>query len=136
MIVRLHSILKISKIINLQLLFLFPSVCEVGDEIVRINGYSISSCTHEEVINLIRTKKIVSIKVRRKHHKKSPLSPMIAVNGLLAVCRNLIKCFSFSDIGMIPVKRYWLFIWKQIHFCTASSLPRICVWLWKSVKAD
>lgn len=39
---------------------------EVGDEIVRINGYSISSCTHEEVINLIRTKKIVSIKVRRK----------------------------------------------------------------------
>ncbi|KAM6073852.1 harmonin isoform 1-T1 [Chlamydotis macqueenii] len=37
---------------------------QVGDEIVRINGYSIASCTHEEVINLIRTKKIVSIKVR------------------------------------------------------------------------
>lgn len=39
---------------------------QVGDEIVRINGYSISSCTHEEVINLIRTKKTVSIKVRRE----------------------------------------------------------------------
>ncbi|XP_058161649.1 harmonin isoform X5 [Dasypus novemcinctus] len=37
---------------------------QVGDEIVRINGYSISSCTHEEVINLIHTKKTVSIKVR------------------------------------------------------------------------
>ncbi|KAM6172199.1 harmonin isoform 3-T3 [Erethizon dorsatum] len=37
---------------------------QVGDEIVRINGYSISSCTHEEVINLIQTKKTVSIKVR------------------------------------------------------------------------
>ncbi|XP_057225263.1 harmonin [Malurus melanocephalus] len=37
---------------------------QVGDEIVRINGYSISSCTHEEVINLIRTKKVVSVKVR------------------------------------------------------------------------
>nr|XP_014340768.1 PREDICTED: harmonin isoform X8 [Latimeria chalumnae] len=37
---------------------------QVGDEIVRINGYSISSCTHEEVINLIRTKKTVSLKVR------------------------------------------------------------------------
>lgn len=37
---------------------------QVGDEIVRINGYSITSCTHEEVINLIRTKKTVSIKVR------------------------------------------------------------------------
>ncbi|XP_063800172.1 harmonin isoform X8 [Pseudophryne corroboree] len=37
---------------------------QIGDEVVRINGYSISSCTHEEVINLIRTKKIVSIKVR------------------------------------------------------------------------
>ncbi|XP_019661418.1 harmonin isoform X2 [Ailuropoda melanoleuca] len=37
---------------------------QVGDEIVRINGYSISACTHEEVINLIRTKKTVSIKVR------------------------------------------------------------------------
>ncbi|XP_051546154.1 harmonin-like isoform X2 [Myxocyprinus asiaticus] len=37
---------------------------QVGDEIVRINGYSISSCIHEEVINLIKTKKIVSLKVR------------------------------------------------------------------------
>ncbi|XP_069037800.1 harmonin isoform X2 [Lepisosteus oculatus] len=37
---------------------------QVGDEIVRINGYSISSCIHEEVINLIRTKKTVSLKVR------------------------------------------------------------------------
>ncbi|KAG8524286.1 Harmonin [Galemys pyrenaicus] len=37
---------------------------QVGDEIVRINGYSISHCTHEEVINLIRTKKTVSVKVR------------------------------------------------------------------------
>lgn len=46
---------------------LFPlSVAKVGDEIVRINGYSISSCTHEEVINLIRAKKTVSIKVRRE----------------------------------------------------------------------
>ncbi|KAG2462555.1 USH1C protein, partial [Polypterus senegalus] len=38
---------------------------QVGDEIVRINGYSISSCIHEEVVNLIRTKKTVSLKVRR-----------------------------------------------------------------------
>uniref|UniRef100_A0AAQ5XH76 Harmonin n=1 Tax=Amphiprion ocellaris TaxID=80972 RepID=A0AAQ5XH76_AMPOC len=38
---------------------------QVGDEIVRINGYSISSCIHEEVISLIKTKKIVSLKVRR-----------------------------------------------------------------------
>ncbi|XP_059508005.1 harmonin isoform X1 [Stegostoma tigrinum] len=37
---------------------------QLGDEIVRINGYSIASCTHEEVINLIRTKKTVSLKVR------------------------------------------------------------------------
>uniref|UniRef100_A0A8C3GCJ6 Harmonin n=1 Tax=Cyclopterus lumpus TaxID=8103 RepID=A0A8C3GCJ6_CYCLU len=37
---------------------------QVGDEIVRINGYSISSCIHEEVISLIKTKKIVSFKVR------------------------------------------------------------------------
>ncbi|XP_038620222.1 harmonin [Tachyglossus aculeatus] len=52
---------------------------KVGDEIVRINGYSISSCTHEEIINLIRTKKIVSIKVRHigmipvKHSPEEPL---------------------------------------------------------------
>ncbi|XP_028441130.1 harmonin isoform X1 [Perca flavescens] len=37
---------------------------QVGDEIVRINGYSISSCIHEEVVSLIKTKKIVSLKVR------------------------------------------------------------------------
>ncbi|XP_069821083.1 harmonin isoform X1 [Dendropsophus ebraccatus] len=37
---------------------------QIGDEVVRINGYSIGACTHEEVINLIRTRKIVSIKVR------------------------------------------------------------------------
>lgn len=39
---------------------------QIGDEIVRINGYSIASCIHEEVISLIRTKKTVSLKVRRK----------------------------------------------------------------------
>ncbi|XP_058702955.1 harmonin isoform X1 [Poecile atricapillus] len=52
---------------------------QVGDEIVRINGYSISSCTHEEVINLIRTKKIVSIKVRHVGMipvKSSPDEPL------------------------------------------------------------
>ncbi|KAJ7997622.1 hypothetical protein DPEC_G00214040 [Dallia pectoralis] len=38
---------------------------QIGDEIVRINGYSISSCIHEEVINLIKTKRIVSLKVRQ-----------------------------------------------------------------------
>uniref|UniRef100_A0A3B3CUM5 Harmonin n=1 Tax=Oryzias melastigma TaxID=30732 RepID=A0A3B3CUM5_ORYME len=37
---------------------------QVGDEIVRINGYSISSCIHEEVISLIKTTKTVSLKVR------------------------------------------------------------------------
>lgn len=44
----------------------------MGDEIVRINGYSISSCIHEEVINLIKTKKIVSLKVRRKLNEIHP----------------------------------------------------------------
>ncbi len=47
----------------------FTVFSQVGDEIVRINGYSISSCIHEEVINLIKTKKIVSLKVRRKIFK-------------------------------------------------------------------
>lgn len=42
------------------------SCSQVGDEIVRINGYSISSCIHEEIISLIKTKKIVSLKVRRE----------------------------------------------------------------------
>uniref|UniRef100_A0A3Q3X976 PDZ domain-containing protein n=1 Tax=Mola mola TaxID=94237 RepID=A0A3Q3X976_MOLML len=37
---------------------------QVGDEIVRINGYSISSCIHEEVISLIKINKTVSLKVR------------------------------------------------------------------------
>ncbi|XP_013917165.1 PREDICTED: harmonin isoform X3 [Thamnophis sirtalis] len=52
---------------------------QMGDEIVRINGYSISSCTHEEVINLIRTKKTVSIKVRHVGMipvKSSPDEPL------------------------------------------------------------
>ncbi|XP_066524213.1 harmonin isoform X2 [Hoplias malabaricus] len=37
---------------------------QVGDEIVRINGFSISSCIHEEIISLIKAKKTVSLKVR------------------------------------------------------------------------
>ncbi|CAB1323519.1 unnamed protein product [Coregonus sp. 'balchen'] len=45
---------------------------QMGDEIVRINGYAISSCIHEEVINLIKTKKIVSLKVRRKLNEIHP----------------------------------------------------------------
>uniref|UniRef100_H3CME4 Harmonin n=1 Tax=Tetraodon nigroviridis TaxID=99883 RepID=H3CME4_TETNG len=52
---------------------------QVGDEIVRINGYSISSCIHEEVISLIKTKKIVSLKVRHVGMipaKSSPDQPL------------------------------------------------------------
>nr|XP_046251018.1 harmonin isoform X1 [Scatophagus argus] len=52
---------------------------QVGDEIVRINGYSISSCIHEEVISLIKTKKIVSLKVRHVGMipvKSSPDEPL------------------------------------------------------------
>ncbi|XP_033910121.1 harmonin-like isoform X2 [Acipenser ruthenus] len=52
---------------------------QVGDEIIRINGYSISSCIHEEVINLIRTKKTVSLKVRHVGMipvKSSPGDPL------------------------------------------------------------
>uniref|UniRef100_A0A669C5B8 Harmonin n=1 Tax=Oreochromis niloticus TaxID=8128 RepID=A0A669C5B8_ORENI len=44
---------------------------QVGDEIVRINGYSISSCIHEEVISLIKTKNVVSLKVRLFSHFSS-----------------------------------------------------------------
>ncbi|KAM7396454.1 hypothetical protein PAMP_019491 [Pampus punctatissimus] len=66
---------------------------QVGDEIVRINGYSISSCIHEEVISLIKTKKIVSLKVRQ----------------MISVCRNhnvLIAYFSSSSDE--PLK--WQFV--------------------------
>ncbi|XP_058263384.1 harmonin isoform X2 [Hemibagrus wyckioides] len=52
---------------------------QVGDEIVRINGYSISSCIHEEIISLIKTKKTVSLKVRHVGMipvKSSPDDPL------------------------------------------------------------
>ncbi|KAK2834356.1 hypothetical protein Q7C36_015057 [Tachysurus vachellii] len=52
---------------------------QVGDEIVRINGYSISSCIHEEIISLIKTKKTVSLKVRHVGMipvKRSPDEPL------------------------------------------------------------
>ncbi|MEQ2189778.1 hypothetical protein GOODEAATRI_028873, partial [Goodea atripinnis] len=48
----------------------------VGDEIVRINGYSISSCIHEEVISLIKTKKIVSLK-----EKRSSVAGLASIGG-------------------------------------------------------
>uniref|UniRef100_A0A3Q3JWD5 PDZ domain-containing protein n=1 Tax=Monopterus albus TaxID=43700 RepID=A0A3Q3JWD5_MONAL len=47
---------------------------QVGDEIVRINGYSISSCIHEEVISLIKTKNNVSLKVRRTSNAATVIS--------------------------------------------------------------
>uniref|UniRef100_A0A3Q3KSK2 Harmonin n=1 Tax=Mastacembelus armatus TaxID=205130 RepID=A0A3Q3KSK2_9TELE len=49
---------------------------QVGDEIVRINGYSILSCIHEEVISLIKTKNIVSLKVRRMSDIKNSNEPL------------------------------------------------------------
>uniref|UniRef100_A0A672QM09 Harmonin-like n=1 Tax=Sinocyclocheilus grahami TaxID=75366 RepID=A0A672QM09_SINGR len=69
---------------------------QVGDEIVRINGYSISSCVHEEVINLIKTKKTVSLKVRRK---LPPLPWQRAVNLSSSVlCPSpSILCLTVSD---------------------------------------
>ena len=44
------------------------SSLKVGEEKVSINGYNISCCIHEEVININKTKKTVSLKVRRKSH--------------------------------------------------------------------
>uniref|UniRef100_A0A665UJ83 Harmonin n=1 Tax=Echeneis naucrates TaxID=173247 RepID=A0A665UJ83_ECHNA len=55
---------------------------QVGDEIVRINGYSISSCIHEEIISLIKTKKIVSLKVR--HVGMIPVKSRMTAGGLLS----------------------------------------------------
>uniref|UniRef100_A0A4W5R866 Usher syndrome 1C n=1 Tax=Hucho hucho TaxID=62062 RepID=A0A4W5R866_9TELE len=52
------------------------SAPEQGNEIVRINGYSISSCIHEEVINLIKTKKTVSLKVRFLFFSSSTEEPL------------------------------------------------------------
>ncbi|CAM9105514.1 unnamed protein product, partial [Lampetra fluviatilis] len=37
---------------------------QVGDEVVRVNGFSVSCCTHEEVLSLVRARRSVALKVR------------------------------------------------------------------------
>lgn len=76
---------------------------QVGDEIVRINGYSISSCIHEEVISLIKTKKTVSLKVRRT----SIFLYTQQIQKKTEFCITyFLHPFDFcADVGMIPVKR-------------------------------
>uniref|UniRef100_A0A4W5KM50 Usher syndrome 1C n=1 Tax=Hucho hucho TaxID=62062 RepID=A0A4W5KM50_9TELE len=81
---------------------------QMGDEIVRINGYAISSCIHEEVINLIKTKKIVSLKVRRKlneiHTIQYTHSSLCQIQkGILITYFNF-DPFVCAEVGMIPVK--------------------------------
>ena len=39
-------------------------IMQVGDEIVRINGLILSESTHEEVVNLIRLKKTLTLTLR------------------------------------------------------------------------
>ncbi|XP_075915002.1 harmonin isoform X2 [Petromyzon marinus] len=37
---------------------------QVGDEVVRVNGFSVASCTHDEVLSLMRARRSVALKVR------------------------------------------------------------------------
>uniref|UniRef100_A0A672H1U5 Harmonin n=1 Tax=Salarias fasciatus TaxID=181472 RepID=A0A672H1U5_SALFA len=65
---------------------------QVGDEIVRINGYSISSCIHEEVISLIKSNKTVSLKVRRTVLTAfCPFNSSFCVAGLASIGGKEIK---------------------------------------------
>ena len=43
----------------------FKFCLQVGDEIVRVNGYNIKRATHSEVIAALSISKIVKLKVRR-----------------------------------------------------------------------
>ena len=40
--------------------------CQVGDEIVRVNGLILSESTHEEVVNVIKNKKSLTLTVKCK----------------------------------------------------------------------
>lgn len=104
---------------------------QVGDEIVRINGYSISSCIHEEVINLIKTKKIVSLKVRRRSThiiKKTAKS----LNQTHFVIIYLFYSVS-ADVGMIPVKRLanHQVLHKIVQMCRCSD-ALVCIYVCSS----
>ena len=44
---------------------------QVGDEIIRINGLILSESTHEEVVNLIKLKKTLTLTIRGKRHHKA-----------------------------------------------------------------
>ena len=42
-------------------------ILQVGDEIVRLNGFTISQGIHEEVVNLIQSREELILKVRREY---------------------------------------------------------------------
>lgn len=54
---------------NLSCYVLF--IYQVGDEIVRVNGFTIAEAIHEEVLNLIKTYNQIELKVTSKSPLKS-----------------------------------------------------------------
>lgn len=91
-------------------------VLQVGDEIVRINGYSISSCIHEEVISLIKTRKIVSLKVRRELHKHMYSSSSSSFMSVWLIFLNFIYHYSFS-------------VWLHVVRCWDDSSEKVTCYI-------
>jgi len=42
------------------------SVLQIGDQIIRINGYSVVDAVHQEVLQYIKSQNHVELRVRRK----------------------------------------------------------------------
>uniref|UniRef100_A0A8C4PZE6 Usher syndrome 1C n=1 Tax=Eptatretus burgeri TaxID=7764 RepID=A0A8C4PZE6_EPTBU len=63
----------------------------VGDEVVRVNGYSVSCCTHGEVLSLMRSRKVLALTLRHigmlpiKSSLDEPLKWQFVVNSAVFI---------------------------------------------------
>lgn len=73
-----------------------PPPPQPGDELVRVNGLTLSQATHEEVVNLIKLKKTLLLTCKSKSKSSSLLNNREIHNN---------NCVS-TGVGMIPDQRY------------------------------
>ena len=64
-------------------MFLCWSLAQIGDQVIRINGLPVEEALHKEMLNMIRSKTQVTLKVRSKSCV-SFVSLMLKITGAVS----------------------------------------------------
>lgn len=81
---------------------------QVGDQIIRVNGYPVEDAVHQEVALLAKNQQVLVLKIRSNYSHSFPLFPffflILSTPEYTRTTYTDCSYFIVSGVGMIPVK--------------------------------